>query len=661
MEQKGFKGNLIRFLKPIGKPPWKHALKSIFLMVLACLLAKFIGFDQGIKLIVFTTLIATILIDVQFPLRKIIPLTFIGFLITFLAFISSSLALTSLPVFLFFAVVWAFFSLSLYIFSETMGLFGFLIFSGYFLSVLLVNPEVSTWDLALYIIFAYLIGSFLFIPKFLGRKEDLLNMISSPFRPRTSLEHVLSVREALSDLPIDRRDYELFQVGTFLVGLREYSKIVLIKLSGKSRDLFQNFMDTANKTSQEIASSVKRDPNPVPLGLLDQKIESMEKKLTSDPSGNTVVRLSKDIQKIFTRTNILLQAEYPSLEKNMTYLASTSFKNVLSANFNLNNMYIRHALRFTLALSLGLLTVYLVHDPDIIWIIIGILIIFKPDVTSTLNNLILRVSFNFIAIILAILIGLIFPNSLLIMIGFLMLVLFRTFYQTQMGLSIMAFSVFVVFICPTGFLCENALAKLFYVGIGAIIAFICAYLILPSKMTINLPEQISKTIRANREYLNTVIPHKEMSYNNDLAVSCFRNYILEEKNLESAIKKIGDTFDDVYMDVDLYNRLNTCNKKLAADLTAVATILESSEYLPDLDRFKEQVINALNELALSVEKNVILPKANIDVLELNSEDNKFPDDLENYLNVIVYDMRHFQNEVEWGFKVRAFKKYRNII
>lgn len=72
-----------KILKPIGKPPWKHALKSIFLMVLACLLAKFIGFDQGIKLIVFTTLIATILIDVQFPLRKIIPLTFIGFLITF--------------------------------------------------------------------------------------------------------------------------------------------------------------------------------------------------------------------------------------------------------------------------------------------------------------------------------------------------------------------------------------------------------------------------------------------------------------------------------------------------------------------------------------------------------------------------------------------------
>jgi len=48
-------------------------------------------------------------------------------------------------------------------------------------------------------------------------------------------------------------------------------------------------------------------------------------------------------------------------------------------------------------------------------------------------------------------------------------------------------------------------------------------------MTVNLPEQISKTIHANREYLNNVIPHKEMHYNHCQAVSCFKNYILEAK------------------------------------------------------------------------------------------------------------------------------------
>nr|WP_243687440.1 FUSC family protein [Methanobacterium formicicum] len=86
----------------------------------------------------------------------------------------------------------------------------------------------------------------------------------------------------------------------------------------------------------------------------------------------------------------------------------------MKANFNLNNMYIRHALRFTLAMTLGLAVVYLTHERSAIWITMGILIIIKPDVTSTVNNMISRVSFNFIAIILAIILGFIFPHQILV-------------------------------------------------------------------------------------------------------------------------------------------------------------------------------------------------------------------------------------------------------
>ena len=662
MKKKGFMGRLKTLSKPTGNPQWKLAAKSIFLMGLAALIAKFIGFDQGIKAIMFATLIATIIIDVPLPLRKIFPLAFIGFLMTLLSFISSSMALASLPVFLFFTIVWAFFSLSMYIFSETMGLFGFIIFSGYFLSVLLVNPNVSTLDWGLYIILAYLIGSLLFIPKIWARKRDILNMISSPYIPETSLNNVLSIRQALSDLPLDARDYELFRVGTYLSGFREYSKLVLSRLSGQSHDLFRKFMDAANETSQEIAISIRKDPKPVELELVDNEIENMEKIFESgDPSTDTILSLSKDIKTIFNRINELLLMKHPSTEKKRIYSPRNSLKNVLSANFNLKNMYIRHALRFTLALSLGLLAVYLSHDRDAIWITMGILIIIKPDVTSTLNNIILRVSFNFIAIILAIAIGLIFPHPMLIWVGFLMLFLFRAFYPTYMGFSVMALSVFVVLVWPTGLLWENAIARIIDICIGAAIAFLCAYLILPSRMTVNLPEQIARTIRANREYLNNVIPHKDMDYNHEQAVSSFRNYLLEEKNMESAIKKIEDTFDDVNRDVCLYNGLNATNRKLASDLTAVATIMESSESLPKIYRFKEQLINALNELALSVEKNVILPRAKIDRLELDGETNKLPDNLENYLNWIISDIEHLQEEVEVAFKFRTLEKYRDII
>ncbi len=137
--------------------------------------------------------------------------------------------------------------------------------------------------------------------------------------------------------------------------------------------------------------------------------------------------------------------------------------------------------------------------------------------------------------------------------------------------------------------------------------------------------------------------------------------MLEEKNLESSIKKIEDTFEDVNSDVQIYHGLNAINRKLGSDITAVAAIIESGESLPDISRFKEQTINALNELALSVEKNIILPRAKIDRLQFNAESSDVPDNLENYLNWIISDIKHLQAEVEIAFKSRTLEKYRNII
>ena len=105
MERKGFMGRLKTLSKPTGKPQWKLAAKSIILMVLAALIAKLIGFEQGIGAVISVTLLATIIIDLPLPIRKIALMALIEFFITFLAFIYSSLALSSLPIFLFFTVI----------------------------------------------------------------------------------------------------------------------------------------------------------------------------------------------------------------------------------------------------------------------------------------------------------------------------------------------------------------------------------------------------------------------------------------------------------------------------------------------------------------------------------------------------------------------------
>lgn len=656
MEKKGFIGKLKILSKPAGNPQWKKAAKSIILMFLAALIAKMIGFDNGLRAVLFITLIATIIIDLPLPLRKIIPLALAGFLMTFLAFVSSSLALSSLPVFLFFTVVWAFFSLSLYIFNENAGLFGFMIFTGYFMSVLLVNNYVPTLEWGLYTVLAYLVASILLIPKFIHDKDDILKMVASPYDPQTSLEKVLRTRQALSGVPLSKRNYELFRIGTYLNGFRSFGELILSRLSGESKDIFSRFMETASQSSSEISRSISNHEKEFDLKPIDEEIVKLQES-TDDRSMNAVLDVAHDIRSFFRRVKELLAEEETSSITMKIKSPRDSLQEVLKANFNLHNMYIRHALRFTLAMTLGLLAVYLTHERSAIWITMGILIIIKPDVTSTFNNMISRVSYNFIAILLAIVLGFIFPHQILVWIAIIMLFFFRAFYPTYISLSVIAMTVFVVLIWPGGTVFENAVARIIDISIGAIIAFICAYLILPSRITVDLPGQIARTIRANQEYVKAVIPTEEMFYDHETAVKYFRKYSLEEKNLESAIKKVDDTFNDVGDDVSLFNKIGTANHKLAADISTLPALIESGATLPDISRFKEHLIDALNELALSVDKNVVLPRANIDGY-YGSDGRQV--NLENYLDWIISDVKFLQEAVEIGHQTGALKKYRDM-
>ena len=62
-----------------------------------------------------------------------------------------------------------------------------------------------------------------------------------------------------------------------------------------------------------------------------------------------------------------------------------SLSEVLKSNFNLQNIYMRHAVRFSLAMTLALLFVHLTHNRDVIWVAMGVLIVIKPDIASTIR------------------------------------------------------------------------------------------------------------------------------------------------------------------------------------------------------------------------------------------------------------------------------------
>ncbi|MFA0832593.1 MAG: FUSC family protein [Methanobacterium formicicum] len=669
MEKKNFTSRWKLPSKPTGPIEWGKAIKSILLIFLAVIIAQLTGLGDGTKLIMLITLNATIIIDLPLPFRKIIQVTLLGFFMTLLAFICSFLALSSLPVFLFFTIILAFFSCSLFIFSETAGSLGFLIFINYIFSGIFINQTVNIREWVLYIILSFLVASILLVPRALGRKTNILRMISTTFLPETSLEMVLSTRQALSGLLLDERDYNLLKIGTYLTRYRTYSKLIISTIECQSQEAYHGFMDSVDNASIKIASHITGTPGQVDLTSVHHELEKIENesrynnksKNTSGCEGTNPTNLLIKLRFLLKRANELLLVKYPSATRRSFSSPRTKLSEVIAANFNLNNLYIHHVLRYSLALTLGLLAVYLspYHDRDFIWITMGILIIMKPDVTSTINNFISRGLFNFLAIILVLIMGLVFPHDILLLLGFLMLFFFRAFFPNYMGLSLMAITVFVVLTRPTGPLWGNAIARVIDITLGGIIAFCCAYLIWPGKQAMNIPEQIAKNIRANCEFAENIFQASFDDTNDRIISKSYRKYLLEEKNLESSLRKVEDTFQDVGEDICLFRELGVINRKLSSDLTEARSLLESGESIKDITRYSEQLTSALREIALSVEKNVILPPVTID--RISDKGDILEENIENYLNMIINDIHYLQLDVELALRLGAFKKYSKLI
>lgn len=660
MTKRGFLDRFIRISKPTGKPQWGHALRAISLMVLAGLIAKFLGFDNGIQAVMFVTLLASIIIDISLPIRKVAILALLGLFMTILAFLSSSLALSSLPIFIFFTVLWAFFGISLYIFGSMEGSLGFTFFLIYFISVLLVNNQSTPLDWANYAVLSYLVVSILFIPKLWREKSRIRGIVTLGFIPSSSIQNVLSNMNILSGIPINSNYYDIFKLGAVLKILRNYGDLLADRMTSKSKLYFTDFLNSSDKSSIEIANNFKNKKGKVDLKELNSSLSIFISHIMGNNRNEAIIELSQSISDILDKSNeILIRNPEKKLMKIKVY--EKSFKEVIGANFNLKNQYIRHAIRFTLAITISLIFIYLTRERNAIWITMGILIILKPDISSTIENLYQRVGFNFLAIILAIILSFIFPHEFLVWLAFIMLFLFRAFYPNYMGLSVMAMTVFIVLIWPTGTVFDNAILRIVDISIGGLIAFICAYIILPNRVTLNLPELLTSTVRSNVEYADQVLVDAPDDFNKEKIAECFKAFIQKENNLEAALKKLEDTFNDINDDLTLYKDIISSNIKLAADITVIAGILSQK---PEEISGKHTSIIEVKKLTHDLEKSII----NIDKYTKTPKYNSSFDysnynktnDLDQIINWVKSDLKLIHNGFEIAYDNDLLKRYTKL-
>lgn len=709
-QKKGLSDKIKLLSRPTGAPQWKQAFNAIILMIIAIIVAKLLGWDSAVNAIAFITLLFSLILDLSIPLRKLVFLGLIGFLMIVLAFTTASVAISSIPVFIFFTALWAFFSISTYIFGGEVGAFGFILFDAYFLSVILVNNSASTIDWISYCILSFLVASILLIPKFIKRKKELNKIIVAGFSPDTSLNQILSIRRLLSGIPLDKKSHELFEIGIYLSAFRSYSSVLASRLSENYLKEFNDILSIINKLSQDINLKVindgkelsKKNTNSKPqkyyskndfpdlsqeLSLLDAKISAGEDlsnkysyfkgksndKWDEKTKIDTLLDNIRNARSILDKTiNLISKESYGAADEKIKIESSSdSLIEVLKSNFNLQNIYIRHAVRFALAMTLGLLLVHLTHNRDVIWVAMGVLIVIKPDVTSTIDNLIQRLSFNFLAIILAIFLGFLFPHQILVIIALIMLFFFRAFFPNFMGLSVMALTVFVVLIWPTGTVFENATARMIDILIGSIIAVLCTYVILPSRISFNVPSQIANNINATKKLSKQVMVLSVENYDSSKINQLFRNYMLEENNSEAILKKLSDTFNGVSEDLISYDNILAANHKLTLDILAIASSIKIKSENNDFeyDSFKlnlkyyGKIIDDSLENILLVINRQDFDKHNFKHNELIDQDfaeEILPDNIKQYLKWIKSDINLIYFNVEKADENGLFKEYLDL-
>lgn len=653
----GKKGLLARnkiLSKPTGSVNWTQAIKAFILMVVAGILATVLNLNNGLEAIIMVTLLATLIIDLAMPIKKVVILALLGFIMTTLAFLSVSLSVHNLTAFIILSVLWAFFSISLYIFGNIEGTIGFSFFLTYFIAVLIVNPKSTPIEWVSYTTLAYLVASTLLIPKLWVEKRKIRRLVSVGFNPQSTLQNVFANMHILSGVSLNSDYYDFFKFGSYFKILRSYSELMTARLNSHDKKYFEKYLALTDDVSSKIGENFQTMNGPVDKKVMDSyqaKIKIGVREVASEQA----LQISENIQKILNYSNSLLKQNSEKNEHKKIKTRGKSFKEVINANFNLENMYMRHAVRFTVAMTIGLIFIYLTRERSAIWITMGILIILKPDITSTMDNLIQRGGFNFLAIVLAIILSFLFPHYILICFAVLMLFLFRAFYPTYMGLSVMAMTVFIVLIWPTGTVFENAIARIVDITIGGIIAFICAYVILPNRIRINLPEQLQKTIGTNVEYGIEIVTHAKKSFKKTELRDKLQKYMLQENNLEAGIKKLEDTFNDVNSDSSLYQNLLSLNMKLTADLTALAAVInESSENLSN--NYGEEIRDSLIELREQSRDWNTQKVLNIHLNEVNENS----EDVTPLINWIYSDILLILDGLKVAHETGLFDRYTNL-
>lgn len=271
--------------------------------------------------------------------------------------------------------------------------------------------------------------------------------------------------------------------------------------------------------------------------------------------------------------------------------------NVLTQNLSLKSKMFRHSLRLTIAIVFTYLLGYTLEIQNAYWIMLTVIVIMRPNYGLTKERSKDRVLGTIIGAIIAFCIVLLTQNEIVYaVLAFISLVLSFSLIQQNYKSAAAFVTISIIFLYS--FINPNAFEVIQYrildTVIGAIIAVVANYIILPTWEADNLRQIVLNALKMNKKYLLAA----QVLYENPKAQKM--DYNLARKDAFLAVSNLNASFQRLTQDpkskqreFQLIYEIVTINQTMISAIAAIGNFIINHKTTPASEDFKK-LINTIS-------------------------------------------------------------------
>ncbi|GCE16144.1 FUSC family protein [Tengunoibacter tsumagoiensis] len=279
----------------------------------------------------------------------------------------------------------------------------------------------------------------------------------------------------------------------------------------------------------------------------------------------------------------------------------------LKNNLTARSLVFRHALRLATVTTISVAIYLFFHLHNGFWIPLTALFILKPEFGGTHQRSIQRISGTAFGGMLGGAIALTVHNELLL-VACLIVLGFMAFAHLKGN-----YGIFVFFLTPFVVIMldlsmpgnwQIAVIRIFNTFIGGLLAFLTGYLFWPLWERERLPEQLIRTIAANRAFLRGVLQsYQATALAPDNVQRTSHEAYRENANAAAAFQRLLGEPLNQRGNVELFYALVTYNQQFCDSITTLATHIRSLDGKPST-RDVEEWMRRIDTMLLSIERSI---------------------------------------------------------